>query len=179
MRKWREVRNFAWQRWFSLQCCCKTFCFVCFQRCLALCRMCVFVHYGLRVCGQKYIILLYVIVCEKVVPWLNKHDDVIEWHFVKIAPSPKWRAGCAPAVTLWFDKTNILFYVVIGPVNGSPTFNIALAGRNCDPWILYKYILKQKLNLMLSLLVLKIEFINYCIAFQGTWNIFCLNTRAK
>jgi len=40
--------------------------------------------------------LLYVTVCEKVVPRLNKHDDVIEWNFVKIA-LPKWRAGCAPA----------------------------------------------------------------------------------
>jgi len=29
MRIWREVRNFAWHWWFSLQRCCKTFCFVC------------------------------------------------------------------------------------------------------------------------------------------------------
>jgi len=63
----------------------------------ALCRMCVLVYYGLRVCGQKYIIL-YVTVCKKVVvPRLNKHNDVIEWNFMKIAP-PKWRAGCAPAL---------------------------------------------------------------------------------
>jgi len=31
-------------------------------------------------------VLLYVTVCEKVVPRLNKHDDVIEWNFRKIAP---------------------------------------------------------------------------------------------
>ena len=37
------------------------------------CAECVFVYYGLRVCGQKYIVN----VCEKVVPRLNKHDDVI------------------------------------------------------------------------------------------------------
>ena len=43
MRIWREVRNFAWHRWFSLQRCCKTFCF--YQP--ALCRMCV-LHCGLR-----------------------------------------------------------------------------------------------------------------------------------
>ena len=43
----------------------------------------------------KNILLLYVTVCEKVAPRLNKHDDVIEWKFVKIEP-PKWRAGCAP-----------------------------------------------------------------------------------
>jgi len=38
--------------------------------------MCVFVWYGLHVCGQKYI----VIICDrlrKVVTRLNKHDDVI------------------------------------------------------------------------------------------------------
>jgi len=34
----------------------------------------------------KNILLLYVTVWEKVVPRLNKHDDVIEWNFVKIAP---------------------------------------------------------------------------------------------
>jgi len=33
-------------------------------------------YYGLRVCGQKT--LLYVTVCEKLVPRLNGHDDVIE-----------------------------------------------------------------------------------------------------
>jgi len=27
---------------------------------------------------KKYIIIIYVTVCEKVVPRLNKHDDVIE-----------------------------------------------------------------------------------------------------
>ena len=45
--------------------------------------MCVFVHYGLCVCGQKYIIII--IICDrlrKVVPRLNKHDDVIEWNFI-------------------------------------------------------------------------------------------------
>jgi len=26
----------------------------------------------------------------------NKHDDVIEWNFMKITPPSKWRAGCAP-----------------------------------------------------------------------------------
>ena len=35
------------------------------------CAECVFVHYGLRVCGQKYIITIHVTVCEKVVPRLN------------------------------------------------------------------------------------------------------------
>jgi len=35
---------------------------------------------------------------RKVVPQLNKHDDVIEWKFMKIAPPPKWRAGCTPGL---------------------------------------------------------------------------------
>ena len=35
-------------------------------------------YYGLRSWGQKYIIIIYVTVCEKVTPRLNKHDDVIE-----------------------------------------------------------------------------------------------------
>jgi len=31
------------------------------------------------------LLLLYVTVCEEVVPRLNKHDDVIKWNFMKIA----------------------------------------------------------------------------------------------
>ena len=45
-----------------------------------------------RKCCEKNI---SVTVCEKVLPRLNKHDDVIEWKFMKIAPAPKWRADCA------------------------------------------------------------------------------------
>jgi len=37
--------------------------------------------------GKNALLLLYVTVCEKVVPRLNKHDDVIEWNSWKIAPS--------------------------------------------------------------------------------------------
>jgi len=49
------------------------------------CAKCVCLYHGLRVCGQKYI----VIICNrlrKFVPRLNKHDDVIDWNFMKIAP---------------------------------------------------------------------------------------------
>jgi len=42
-------------------------------------------YYGLRVWG-KNTILLYVTACEKVVPRLNKRDDVIELNFRKNAP---------------------------------------------------------------------------------------------
>jgi len=38
------------------------------------------------VSAGKNTLLLYVTVCKKVVPRLNKHDDVIEWNFMKIAP---------------------------------------------------------------------------------------------
>jgi len=34
----------------------------------------------------KNTLLLYVTVCEKVVPRLNKHDDVMECNFMKSAP---------------------------------------------------------------------------------------------
>jgi len=83
MRIWREARNVAWRWWCSLRRCCKTFCFVCLLTSVGqnvcLCTM-DFVSAG------KNTLLLYVTVCEKVVPRLNKHDDVIEWNFVKIAP---------------------------------------------------------------------------------------------
>jgi len=43
------------------------------------CAECVCLYYGLRVCGQNtLLLLLYVTVCEKIVPRLIKHDDVIE-----------------------------------------------------------------------------------------------------
>jgi len=41
------------------------------------CAECVCLYCGPRVCGQNTLIL-YVTVCEKVVPRLNKHDDVIK-----------------------------------------------------------------------------------------------------
>ena len=57
------------------------------------CAECVCLYYGFRVCGQKYIIIMTV--CEKVVPRLNKHDDVIEWNFMKIAP-PEMKSWLRP-----------------------------------------------------------------------------------
>jgi len=38
------------------------------------------------VSAGKNALLLYVTVCEKVVPGLDKYDDVIEINFMKIAP---------------------------------------------------------------------------------------------
>jgi len=46
--------------------------------CVCLCTM-DFVSAGIIIIHiKKYIIIIYVTVCEKVVPRLNKHDDVIE-----------------------------------------------------------------------------------------------------
>ena len=56
------------------------------------------------VCNMDFVsedktrLLLYVTVCEKVVPRLNKHDDVIEWNFMKI-PTPRNGELFAPLTT--------------------------------------------------------------------------------
>jgi len=80
-----QVRNFAWHQWFSLQRCCKRFCFVFINQ---RCAECVCLYATDFVSSGKNTLLLYVTVCEKVVPRLNKHDDVIEWNFMKIPPPP-------------------------------------------------------------------------------------------
>jgi len=80
-----QVRNFAWHRWFSLQRCCKTFGFVIFSV-VKRCAECVCLYTMDFVSAGKITLLLHVTVCEKVVPRLNEHDDVIEWNFMKIAP---------------------------------------------------------------------------------------------
>jgi len=36
--------------------------------------------------GKNTLLLLDVTVCEKLVPRLNNHDDVVEWNFMEIAP---------------------------------------------------------------------------------------------
>ena len=53
---------------------------------------------------------LSVTVCEKFVPRLDKHDDVVEWNFVKNFPPPKWRAGCALSFTCWFHQGATFFH---------------------------------------------------------------------
>jgi len=52
------------------------------------------------VSAGKNILLLYVTVCAKVVPPLNKHDDVIDGNFMKIAPEMKRR------LRPWAEPTN-------------------------------------------------------------------------
>jgi len=51
------------------------------------------------VSAGKNTLSLYVIVCEKVVPRLNKHDDVIERDFMKTAPPEmkSWLRPCCNA----------------------------------------------------------------------------------
>jgi len=48
------------------------------------------------VSAGKNALLLYVTVCEKVVPRLDKYDDVIEWNFMKIAPPPEMKSWLRP-----------------------------------------------------------------------------------
>jgi len=49
--------------------------------------------------GKNTLLLLYVTVCEKVVPRLNRHDDVIEWNLMKIAP-PEMKSWLRPLLWL-------------------------------------------------------------------------------
>jgi len=96
MRIWRDVRNFASQKFrLTPEIQPPTL----LQNVLSVfinqrCSECVCLYYGLRVCG-KNTLLLSVTVCEKVVPRLNKHDDVIEWNFMKIVP-PEMKSWWRP-----------------------------------------------------------------------------------
>jgi len=67
--------------------------------------MCVFVHYGLCVCGQKYIIIIICDRLRKVVPRLNKHDDVIEWNFINF---PSLRNEELVAALRWKLTTELI-----------------------------------------------------------------------
>jgi len=58
--------------------------------------------------GKNTLLLLYVTVCEKVVPRLNKHDDVIEWNFVKIAP-PRNEELVAPLLNMQVSFQFVVF----------------------------------------------------------------------
>ena len=60
------------------------------------CAECVCLYFGLRICGQKYII----ITCDRLrksSTTVNKHDDVIEWNFVKIVP-PEMKSWLCPRI---------------------------------------------------------------------------------
>jgi len=59
------------------------------------CAECVCLYAMDFVSAGKNTLLLYVTVCEKVVPRLNKHDDVIEQNFMKIA-LPKMTSWLCP-----------------------------------------------------------------------------------
>jgi len=60
------------------------------------CAECVCLYTIDFVSTGKNALLLYVTVCEKVMPRLDKYDDVIEWNFMKIAfPEMKsWLRPC-------------------------------------------------------------------------------------
>ena len=77
-----NVKNVSVTLWFSLQCRCKTFCFVCFYQ-PALCRVCL--CYGLRVCWQKYI---HSFITS---PWLPDGKPRKEWCFASLLVGIKWK----------------------------------------------------------------------------------------
>ena len=100
MRIWREVRNFVWHRWFSLQRCCKML-FRLFLLTRVVQNLCL--YYGLRVCGQK--ILLQVTVCGKVVPSCT----TVEWErwrhrmkFHENCPPPEMKSWLRLCTKLYF-----------------------------------------------------------------------------
>ena len=47
------------------------------------------------VSAGKNALLLYMTVCEKLVTWLDKYDDVIEWNFMRIDP-PEMKSWLRP-----------------------------------------------------------------------------------
>ena len=122
-----QVRNFAWQGDSASNAVAKRSVLSAFinQRCAESACL----YYGLRVCEQKYIgIRLYVTVCEKVVPRLNKHNDVIEWNFMKIAPPEmkSWLHPCPQQHSLQLQKRSARMSLWIR----------AVESRRCAPGII-------------------------------------------
>ena len=99
MRIWCEVRNFAWHWWFSLQRC-KTFCFCLFLLTSVLQNVCLCTMDFVSAGKNTYYYYMWT-VCEKVVPRLNKHDDVIEWNFMKLPP-PEMKSWLRPCILVAF-----------------------------------------------------------------------------
>jgi len=99
MRVWREVRNFAWHWWFSLQRCCKTFCFYS----PALCReyVCLYTMDFVSAVRAKmhYYYYMWPFAKNLYHGWISTttSSNEISWKL----PPPKWRAGCAPAPDPW------------------------------------------------------------------------------
>jgi len=62
------------------------------------CAECVCLYTMNFMSAGKNTLLLYATVCEKVVPWLNKYDDVIEWNFMKIPPRNEELVAPLPTV---------------------------------------------------------------------------------
>ena len=108
MRVRREIRNFASQK-FRLTPVIQPPTLL--QNVLFCLLLLTSVVQKVRVCtvdfvpASKNTLLLYVTVCEKIVPRLNKHDYVMEWNFMKIAPPEmkSWLRHCRHQLTppLW------------------------------------------------------------------------------
>jgi len=86
-----------------------------------------------RVCTMDFVpaakntlLLLYVTVCEKVVPRLNRQDDVIEWNLMKIAPTEmkSWLRPLLWLALLW------LALLLLAPFSFSELF--------CNMWLKFQ-----------------------------------------
>ena len=58
--------------------------------------------------AAKNALLIYMTVCEKVLPRLDKYDDVIEWNFMKIAPPEmkSWLRHWRNPLQIWIATYN-------------------------------------------------------------------------
>ena len=101
MRIWREVRNFAWHRWFSLQRCCKML-FRLFLLTRVVQNLCVCTMDFLSAGKKYYYKWPFAKKLYQVVPRLNENDDVIEWNFMKIAPPPEMKSWLRLCTKLYF-----------------------------------------------------------------------------
>jgi len=132
MRIWREVRRFASQK-FRLSPVIQPPTRL--QNVLFCLFLLISVVQNACVCTMDFVsagkntLLFYVTVCEKIVPRLNKHDDVIEWNFMKIALQ-KWRAGCAPV----YDCMPVILFLYSERIQHRPTTVVWLTWiQGCEP----------------------------------------------
>jgi len=98
---WREVRNFASHWWFSLQRCCKMFCFC--QT--ALCRMYVCTLWTSCLRAKIHYYYMWPFAKKLYFGWIitMTSSNGISWKL----PPPEMRAGCAPGRDYTLDGTNI------------------------------------------------------------------------
>ena len=99
-----QVRNFAWHQWFSLQRCCKRFCFFLSNSVVQNVCVCMLRTSCLRAKIHYY--YMWPFAKKLYHGWISTmtSSNEISW---KLHLTPKWRAGSAPGRRLTFsEKTN-------------------------------------------------------------------------